>query len=631
MSYLKNNIGSSSVQKWTEVATNNTAVGNSTNTNRHRSASLFDLLPSDPIGGIPRTSRSLSFSEPSFSSSLGLGYGFGPSRAGYDQDDEDVLRFRPPLTIMEEEYEDSIEPRLRARSCSSSAVSLDAFPNGLPSMFTTGSGSKDPFGVSSGSKATMGNSQPPSMNRQLSDELSAWPTSTRSEAASSSHRRSITTMSSYGTPIWESSCPVQPLPAPIERDRQRLARRFSVAPSSDFRNYGVFLDDVEAGNSSALSLNRFDSDTVHQQVQRRHSVAGFGESYRRSSTTAFALTSSLESLQLENDNQTGVWGLNEELHEEDVNPGHGSNTKELGKGVSLGQLPHRGALYVVEFKAGRNDLFYVTESSGLSLKSGDLVIVEADRGKDLGKITHDSITPQHIQALQEHQAEMAAMQLQQEGVAAGNGSHRAAKEIHPKRIFRLAQSSEISQLIYKNQDEIKAMIVCQSKVRQKRLPMEVVDAEYQWDRRKLTFYFVAERRIDFRELVRDLFKIYKTRIWMYAVSPSMAQSSIGRLHSGSSPLHVNAHIDHRMEQQQQQHQQQQPAFHQPKQQQYHLDAHPVCHQGYRYGSNYGCSQGDATAGAASSMGPHPHSSLLGAMSTSTYPHSQHSRSQHFQY
>lgn len=34
------------------------------------------------------------------------------------------------------------------------------------------------------------------------------------------------------------------------------------------------------------------------------------------------------------------------------------------------------------------------------------------------------------------------------------------------------------------------------------------------DRRKLTFYFMAERRIDFRELVRELFKIYKTRIWM---------------------------------------------------------------------------------------------------------------------
>ena len=74
------------------------------------------------------------------------------------------------------------------------------------------------------------------------------------------------------------------------------------------------------------------------------------------------------------------------------------------------------------------------------------------------------------------------------------------------------------------QDEVKALQLCQSKVRAKKLPMEVVDAEYQWcgissyglcaallteyrrDRRKLTFYFVADKRIDFRELVRELFR-----------------------------------------------------------------------------------------------------------------------------
>jgi hypothetical protein len=44
--------------------------------------------------------------------------------------------------------------------------------------------------------------------------------------------------------------------------------------------------------------------------------------------------------------------------------------------------------------------------------------------------------------------------------------------------------------------------------------MHVIDAEYQFDRHKLTFFFEAEGRIDFRELVRDLFSIYKTRIWM---------------------------------------------------------------------------------------------------------------------
>jgi cell fate regulator YaaT (PSP1 superfamily) len=49
------------------------------------------------------------------------------------------------------------------------------------------------------------------------------------------------------------------------------------------------------------------------------------------------------------------------------------------------------------------------------------------------------------------------------------------------------------------------------------LPMNVIDAEYQFDRHKLTFYFEADRRIDFRELVRDLFAIYKTRIWLQQV------------------------------------------------------------------------------------------------------------------
>jgi hypothetical protein len=50
--------------------------------------------------------------------------------------------------------------------------------------------------------------------------------------------------------------------------------------------------------------------------------------------------------------------------------------------------------------------------------------------------------------------------------------------------------------------------------------MQVLDAEYQYDRHKLTFYFEADRRIDFRELVSELFSQYKTRIWMQQVDTS---------------------------------------------------------------------------------------------------------------
>lgn len=181
---------------------------------------------------------------------------------------------------------------------------------------------------------------------------------------------------------------------------------------------------------------------------------------------------------------------------------------DMGKGIPLDQVPASGALYMVEFKAGRSDLYYVADTNTCPVKHGDLVIVEADRGKDLGKIIVENLTPEYVESL-------AIQKEQQQQQQDGTGEDgQDSKELRPKQIYRQAVPAEVAMLLSKRQDEIKAVMVCQTKTRQKRLPMEVVDAEFQWDRRKLTFYFVAERRIDFRELVRDLFKTYKTRIWM---------------------------------------------------------------------------------------------------------------------
>jgi len=176
--------------------------------------------------------------------------------------------------------------------------------------------------------------------------------------------------------------------------------------------------------------------------------------------------------------------------------------QEMGKGIPLHQV--QGALYTVEFKNTRSDVFYVSAAdaaSGLMPKCGDLVIVEADRGKDLGTVVADNVSKDNV----------ASCQL--------DIASKSAREMHPKRIYRLAQPQEISLLAVKKQDEDKALYLCQTKIARLNLPMEVVSAEYQWDRRKLTFYFVADRRIDFRDLVRDLFKTYKTRIWMCAMKP----------------------------------------------------------------------------------------------------------------
>ncbi|KAG1746946.1 PSP1 C-terminal conserved region-domain-containing protein [Suillus lakei] len=192
-----------------------------------------------------------------------------------------------------------------------------------------------------------------------------------------------------------------------------------------------------------------------------------------------------------------------------------SSLSDLGKGLPLSSVPASWPLFIVEFKAGRTDLFYLTDLSQ-DIRVGDLVIVEADRGKDLGKVVNDSITLKEVEAFQREVREREAGEVMSPGGVSAGGAGTGKKEINPKMIYGKAQAHDTQcvHLVTKMQDEVKALQLCQSKVRQKKLPMEVIDAEYQWDRRKLTFYFIAEKRIDFRELVRELFRLYKTRIWM---------------------------------------------------------------------------------------------------------------------
>ncbi|CAO3591645.1 unnamed protein product [Absidia cylindrospora] len=268
---------------------------------------------------------------------------------------------------------------------------------------------------------------------------------------------------------------------------------------------------------------------------------------------------------------------------------------ENGKGVPLHKFPADGPLYMVEFKAGRIDFFYIsTSESPNSNKNcgtiqpmvGDLVIVEADRGKDLGKVAIVALTCEKALEIHQHQRattatavpppaaaatnkqgnendnEDEATTLEHQGTQKSNesmpslssslkSSPSSTDEKQPtsldapspekeqqqsttasvdsmfvKRIYRLAAPDEINMLLIKNQDEQRALVICQQKIKQRKLQMEVVDAEYQWDRRKLTFYFSADKRIDFRELVREMFKIYKTRIWMCAVANKKKASGI---------------------------------------------------------------------------------------------------------
>lgn len=237
--------------------------------------------------------------------------------------------------------------------------------------------------------------------------------------------------------------------------------------------------------------------------------------------------------------------------------GTGGELQDLGKGVPLASLSKDTPLYIVEFKQGRTDLFFRATSSPHSppgrdresIRRGDLVIVEADRGKDLGTVVNDSITVEQVQAFLAHQSDLTigtagvgplntsgssdetasntsgrsgspsstmSSAATHASASAGSGAigMRPMRTINPKRLFTKATAADTSTLYAKAQDEERALQLCISKVMQRGLPMSVVAAEMQWDRRKLTFYYTASMRVDFRDLVKELFRLYKTRIWM---------------------------------------------------------------------------------------------------------------------
>jgi PSP1 C-terminal conserved region len=184
--------------------------------------------------------------------------------------------------------------------------------------------------------------------------------------------------------------------------------------------------------------------------------------------------------------------------------------------------PHQ-LLYIVTFKASRADVFYIQEGTGLSVKPGDLVIVEADRGTDLGTVVQADVTWDEAKNWKDHYASehyrwlMVFSRHNQAGGAVGAGIAQTGLqagsmlanqsnplgvpgsavggmgpvspqnamqdpnpgEIKPKMIKRLAQNHEIQTLRDKEGNEAKAKRVCQQKVVEHRLTMEILDAEFQ--------------------------------------------------------------------------------------------------------------------------------------------------------
>ena len=135
----------------------------------------------------------------------------------------------------------------------------------------------------------------------------------------------------------------------------------------------------------------------------------------------------------------------------------------------------------VRFRSGGK--VYYFGPGELNIKSGEHVIVETARGVEYGY------------------------------VVLGNREIEDGKVIQPlKSVIRMATAEDDAREENNRKKEKDAFGICQEKIRKHGLEMKLIDVEYTFDNNKILFYFTADGRIDFRELVKDLASVFKTRI-----------------------------------------------------------------------------------------------------------------------
>ncbi|PIC98664.1 MULTISPECIES: stage 0 sporulation family protein [unclassified Sporosarcina] len=131
-------------------------------------------------------------------------------------------------------------------------------------------------------------------------------------------------------------------------------------------------------------------------------------------------------------------------------------------------------------KAGK---LYYFDPLDMPIEIGDYVIVETARGVEYGKVASRS------------------NEIDDEDVV-----------LPLKKIIRLADEGDRERVKENEQEANEAFDVCVEKIAEHQLDMRLVDVEYTFDRNKIVFYFTAEGRVDFRNLVKDLAAIFRTRI-----------------------------------------------------------------------------------------------------------------------
>ena len=156
---------------------------------------------------------------------------------------------------------------------------------------------------------------------------------------------------------------------------------------------------------------------------------------------------------------------------------------------------------------------YNFSPADFQVKVGDHVIVETARGIEYGSV---------VQGIREVADDKVIMPL--------------------KSVLRIATEEDDKKAIENNEKEKKAFKICKEKIAKHGLEMKLIETEYTFDNNKVLFYFTADGRIDFRELVKDLASVFKTRIELRQVGVRDETKMLGGIGICGRPLCCNTYL-----------------------------------------------------------------------------------------
>jgi cell fate regulator YaaT (PSP1 superfamily) len=150
----------------------------------------------------------------------------------------------------------------------------------------------------------------------------------------------------------------------------------------------------------------------------------------------------------------------------------------------------------VTFKGRRRE--YFSNPKELPLHQGDYVVVQAERGEDLGRVHHTSewVKREEVPAVL-------------------------------REAIRPGRPEDLERLDGNRRKEDRAYGICRERIVQHDVEMKLVDCEYQFDGNRITFFFTAEKRVDFRDLVKDLASTFRTRIELRQIGVRDESGRIG--------------------------------------------------------------------------------------------------------